>query len=210
MTRVFLLDDHRIVRAGVRALLLRLGRFEVVGEADSGESALRQLPRLEPDVALIDLSLGGMSGLETARRLRACCPNVRLVALSMHEEAEYVQGFFAAGGVGYVPKSAVETQLVDAIAAVMRGEFFTPPALQGALAQCPERPAALRVPLTRREREVVQRIALGASYREIAEELGISEKTVATYRERASAKLGVEHRVGLVRWALESGLLERV
>jgi DNA-binding NarL/FixJ family response regulator len=208
VTRIFLVDDHPIVRTGVRALLRRGGRMEVVGEADSGEAALELVPRLQPDVALIDLSLGEMGGIELARRLHSCAPKIRLVALSMHEEADVVKDFFEAGGVGYVPKSSVETQLVDAVAAVIRGEFYTPPNLLGALAQRASLDTLrVQAPLSRREREVVRRIALGSTYREIAEELRISEKTVATYRERAAEKLGVQHRVGLVRWAFEQGLL---
>ena len=207
--RLFLVDDHRIVRAGVRALLQAHDHLEVVGEADCGEDAVARVPALGPDVVLLDLSLPGMNGIATAGQLRRLVPSLRLVALSMHEDPEYVQGFLEAGGSGYVPKSAVETQLVDAIRAVMRGEFYAPPELLAEVARSAGRPDPYKhARLTRRELEVVRRIAQGSTYREIAEALAISEKTVATYRERAAEKLGVRNRAGLVRWALERHLVD--
>jgi DNA-binding NarL/FixJ family response regulator len=206
---LFLVDDHAIVRAGVRALLAAHEGLEVVGEADSGEEALARVAAAAPDVVLLDLSLPGMSGIAAARALREAQPGVRLVALSMHEDAEYVQGFLEAGGSGYVPKSSVETQLLDAILAVSRGEYYAPARLLEEVANETSRADPFRrVRLTRREIDVVRQIAQGNTYREIAEALAISEKTVATYRERASEKLGVRSRAELVRWALENDLLD--
>ena len=206
--RVFLVDDHAIVRAGVRALLAHHAALDVVGEAESGEEALVRVPAVAPDVVLLDLSLPGMNGIETARALRRSFPAARLVALSMHEDPEYVQGFLEAGGSGYVPKSSLETQLVDAILAVARGEYYAPAKLLAELAREMAQGDPYRnVKLTGRELEVVTQIAEGNTYREIAETLGISEKTVATYRERASEKLGVRSRAELVRWAIERGLV---
>lgn len=207
--RLFLVDDHAIVRAGVRALLAAKEAFLVVGEAESGEEALTRAPDTKPDVVLLDLSLPGLSGIETARRLREALPRARFVALSMHEDPEYVQGFLEAGGSGYVPKSSLETQLVDAILAVSRGEYYAPAKLLAELArELASADPYRNAKLTPREHEVVRQIALGNTYREIAELLGISEKTVATYRERASEKLGVRTRAELVRWALEHGVLD--
>jgi DNA-binding NarL/FixJ family response regulator len=207
--RLFLVDDHAIVRAGVRALLAAHDGLEVVGEADSGEEAIARVAAAAPDVVLLDLSLPGMSGIAAARALREAQPGVRLVALSMHEDAEYVQGFLEAGGSGYVPKSSVETQLLDAILAVSRGEYYAPARLLEEVANERSRADPSRsVRLTRREIDVVRQIAQGNTYREIAEALAISEKTVATYRERASEKLGVRSRAELVRWALENDLLD--
>jgi DNA-binding NarL/FixJ family response regulator len=207
--RVYLVDDHAIVRAGVRALLSQHRQVEVVGESESGEDALERVPDLAPDIVLLDLSLPGMNGIETARALRERAPGVRLVALSMHEDAEYVRGFLEAGGSGYVPKSSLEAQLIDALLAVARGEYYAPARLLAELAREMAHADPFRqATLTKRELEVVRQIAQGSTYREIAETLGISEKTVATYRERASEKLGVRSRAGLVRWALEHGLLD--
>ncbi len=206
--RLFLVEDHAIVRAGVRAMLEAHHQLLVVGEAESGEDALVRVPEAAPDVVLLDLTLPGMNGIATARALRAQSPSVRLVALSMHEDPESVQGFLEAGGSGYVPKSALEAQLVDAILAVARGEYYAPARLLAELAREMANGSPYKhVKLTPREHEVVRRIAQGSTYREIAEALGISEKTVATYRERASDKLGVRSRAELVRWALENGVL---
>ena len=207
--RLFLVDDHAIVRAGIRALLAAHDQLEVVGEAESGEAALAQVVAAAPDVVLLDLSLPGMTGIAAARALREAMPGVRLVALSMHEDPEYVQGFLEAGGTGYVPKSSVETQLLDAIMAVSRGEYYAPARLLAELArEMAHADPFRRVKLTPREVDVVRQIAQGNTYREIAEALEISEKTVATYRERASVKLGVRSRAELVRWALENDLLD--
>lgn len=207
--RLFLVDDHAIVRAGVRSLLSAHDQLLVVGEAESGEEALIRVPAAKPDVVLLDLSLPGMNGIATARALREALPGLRLVALSMHEDPEYVQGFLEAGGSGYVPKSSLEAQLVDAILAVSRGEYYAPAKLLAELArEMAHGDPYKHVKLTPREIEVVRQIAQGSTYREIAETLGISEKTVATYRERASEKLGVRSRAELVRWALENDLLD--
>lgn len=207
--RLFIVDDHAIVRAGVRMLLNAQDSLLVVGEAESAEEALEALPEAEADVVLLDLSLPGMNGIEAVRALRRRLPETRFIALSMHEDPEYVQGFLEAGGSGYVPKSSLEMQLVDAILAVSRGEYYAPARLLAELARematgDPYRNARL----TQREHEVVRHIAHGSTYKEIAEALGISEKTVATYRERASEKLGVKTRAELVRWALEHNLLD--
>ncbi|HKI56771.1 MAG TPA: response regulator transcription factor [Trueperaceae bacterium] len=207
--RLFIVDDHAIVRAGVRMLLNAQSALQVVGEAESAEEAIEALSEVEPDIVLLDLSLPGMNGIEAVRVLKKQLSRARFIALSMHEDPEYVQGFLEAGGSGYVPKSSLETQLVDAILAVSRGEYYAPARLLAELARemasgDPYRNARL----TQREHEVVRHIAHGSTYKEIAEALGISEKTVATYRERASEKLGVKTRAELVRWALEHNLLE--
>lgn len=207
--RLVLVDDHAIVRAGVRMLLNAHDAMQVVGEAESAEEAISHVEAWDPDIVLLDVSLPGVSGIDALEALRQRLPQARFIALSMHEDPEYVQRFLEAGGSGYVPKSSVEAQLVDAILAVARGEYYAPARLLAELARELARPDPYRnAKLTNREHEVVRQIARGATYREIAEELGISEKTVATYRERASEKLGVKTRAELVRWALEHGLLD--
>ena len=205
---VFLIDDHPVVRSGIKMLLESKG-IEVIGEAESGEDAVKRVPELSPNIVVCDLTLPGMSGIETTRALRdQVADKTRFIALSMHEEPEYVQGFLEAGGSGYVPKSAVETQLLDAIAAVSRGEYYAPAKLLAELAKELAGPNPYRnVKLTQREVEVVKAIAEGRTYKEIATLLGISDKTVATYRERAAEKLGLKTRADLVRWALEQNML---
>ncbi|MCA9839689.1 MAG: response regulator transcription factor [Trueperaceae bacterium] len=208
MTSIFLVDDHAVVRAGIRMLLESKTQIHIVGEADSAELALERIPPLSPDIALLDLSLPGMNGIELARNLKQMMPKLRMIALSMHEDTEYVQGFLEAGGSGYVPKSALETQLLDAISAVSRGEYYAPTKLLAELAREMASPDPYKnAHLTDREKDVVRFIAQGCTYKEIAGLLGISEKTVATYRERAAEKLGVKTRAELVRWALEHDLM---
>lgn len=210
--RLMLVDDHALVRSGVRSLLelheSPSTALEVVGEAGSAEEALMLVAALAPNVVLLDLSLPGRSGLDALSDLIAAVPEARFIALSMHEDPEYVKRFLQCGGSGYVPKTSLETELVDAILAVGRGEYYVPARLLAQLSrelaeQGPARPADL----TEREREVVTGIASGATYREIAADLGLSEKTVATYRARASEKLGVRSRAELVRWAVERRLV---
>jgi two-component system response regulator NreC len=210
--RLLLIDDHALVRSGVRSLLEFHDSpnvmLEVVGEAGSAEQALMLIEALAPDVVLLDLSLPGRSGIEALADLRAAAPQARFIALSMHEDPEYVQRFLQGGGVGYVPKTSLEAELLDAILAVARGEYYVPSRLLAHLARELANPDPYRAAqLTDREQEVVTGIATGATYREIAAELGLSEKTVATYRARASEKLGVRSRAELVRWALEQHLV---
>lgn len=210
--KLMLVDDHALVRSGVRSLLefheSPSTKLEVVGEAGSAEEALQLAVALNPDVVLLDLSLPGRSGIEALPDLREALPDARFLALSMHEDPEYVQRFLQAGGSGYVSKTSLEAELVDAILALDRGEYYVPPKLLALVARELAQPDPTRdVQLTEREREVVKGIATGATYREIAASLGLSEKTVATYRERASEKLGVRSRAELVRWALKRDLV---
>lgn len=207
--QVFLVDDHSVVRSGIKALLATKNNIEVVGEAENGEKALGLIPALQPQIVLLDISMPGLNGIEVAKRLKTALPQIRLIALSMHEDPEYVQGFLEAGGSGYVPKSSLETQLIDAIYAVSRGEYYAPGKLLAELARDMAEPNPYRnARLTERELEVVTQVAQGRTYKEIAKVLNIGEKTVATYRERAAEKLGIKSRAELVRWALEHHLLE--
>jgi DNA-binding NarL/FixJ family response regulator len=207
--KLFLVDDHSVVRSGIRALLASKSNIEVVGEAENGEKALELIPTLKPQIVLLDISMPGLNGIEVAKRLKKALPDIRLIALSMHEDTEYVQSFLEAGGSGYVPKSSLETQLIDAIYAVSRGEYYAPGKLLAELAREMAAPNPYRnAKLTEREMDVVKQVAQGRTYKEIAKVLNIGEKTVATYRERAAEKLGIKSRAELVRWALEHHLLE--
>ncbi len=209
MIRVFLVDDHPVVRAGVRFILERSDEVAVVGEASSGQEALEKLADTEADVVILDISLPDVDGIACARRLSEHRPDLRLLALSMHEEAEYAERFLAAGGAGYLPKSSIEVALLDAVRALARGEHYVPPELLYAIVKHQEKASAPGPEaLTEREREVVRGIAEGLTYRQIAERLGIGEKTVATYRERAATKLGLTSRAALTRWAVAHGLLD--
>lgn len=206
MIRVFVVDDHPVVRAGVRYILEASGEAEVVGEASSAEEALERIPTANPEIVLIDITLPGMDGIQLAQHLAG--QKARLLALSMHEEPEHVEAFLQAGGSGYVTKSGLERELLDAVRALARGEHYLPHRLLYALIR---QEVQTKEPgpevLTPRELEVVRAIAQGLTYREIAERMGISEKTVATHRERAAEKLGLKSRVDLARWATKHNLL---
>lgn len=206
MIRVFVVDDHPVVRAGVRYILEASGEVEVVGEASSAEEALERIPTANPEIVLIDITLPGMDGIQLAQHLAG--QKARLLALSMHEEPEHVEAFLQAGGSGYVTKSGLERELLDAVRALARGEHYLPHRLLYALIR---QEVQTKEPgpevLTPRELEVVRAIAQGLTYREIAERMGISEKTVATHRERAAEKLGLKSRVDLARWATKHNLL---
>ena len=205
---LFLVDDHAVVRAGIKALLSTHSRYEIVGEADNGHDAVTKISELEPDIALLDISMSDMSGMDVLLALKPKVNNTRFIALSMHEEPEYVQRFLSIGGSGYVPKSSLETQLLDAIQAVSRGEYYAPANLLARVVQEIASPNPYKnAQLTERELDVIKYIAEGLTYKEIGLELGISEKTVATYRERAADKLGVATRAELVKWAIKNNLL---
>jgi two-component system response regulator NreC len=205
MIRVVLVEDHLLVRSGLRHLLEARGPVRVVGEAGTCREALNLLERVQADVAILDVSLPDGTGIALCRQIRERFPGVRLLALSMHEDLEYVRGFLQAGGQGYVSKAAVDQELLDAVLAVARGERYLNPTLAMRLAMEMVREEALEASLSPREEEVLRLLAQGLSHKEVAERLGISEKTVATYRERGMEKLGLRSRSELLRYAARKG-----
>ena len=204
--RIMLVDDHAVLRSGVRLLLEREEGFEAVGEAESAEAALRALPRLQPDVIVIDIEMPGMGGLEGATRIKERMPGVRILVLSMHDQANDVRRAFDAGADGYLLKAAADEDLIRAIHAVAAGERYVHPSLGAALAAPAERNGPLDE-LTSREREVLRLLALGHTNQEIAERLVVSVRTVESHRAHVMTKLRVSTRAGLVRTALHAGLL---
>ncbi|ETN89667.1 Oxygen regulatory protein NreC [bacterium HR38] len=207
MIRVVLVEDHGLVRSGLRHLLEARGPIQVVGEVGTGQEALALLEAVEADVAILDVSLPDCTGIELCRTLRERFPKLRLLALSMHEDLEYVRGFLQAGGQGYVSKAAVDQELLDAVLALARGERYLNPALAMRLAMEIVREEGEEEPLSPREEEVLRLLAKGLSHKEVAEHLSISEKTVATYRERGMEKLGLKSRSDLLRYAVKRGWL---
>lgn len=207
MIRVVLVEDHGLVRSGLRHLLEARGPIHVVGEVGTGQEALALLEAVEADVAILDVSLPDCTGIELCRTLRERFPKLRLLALSMHEDLEYVRGFLQAGGQGYVSKAAVDQELLDAVLALARGERYLNPALAMRLAMEMVREEGEEEPLSPREEEVLRLLAKGLSHKEVAEHLSISEKTVATYRERGMEKLGLKSRSDLLRYAVKRGWL---
>ncbi len=211
--RVLLVDDHGIVRAGLRALLASATDIEVVGEADGGKTALRLCTDLKPDVVLMDLSMKGTDGLETTRALGRRTDPPKVIALTMLEEEEYLLPALEAGARGYVVKSAAGTELLDAIRTVAAGNTWIRPSAAPILADGWARRAqrdtveTLFESLSDREREVFRYVALGHTTAEIGDLLGVSPKTVDTYRRRVNDKLKTDRRSDYVRLALRLGLL---
>jgi two-component system response regulator NreC len=204
--RVLLVDDHAVLRSGLRLLLEREEGLEPVGEAGSAEEALRALPRLTPDVVVIDIEMPGIGGLEGVTRIRERAPEAHLLVLSMHDQARDVRRAFDAGAHGYLPKAAADEDLVRAIRAVAAGERYVHPSLGAALAS-PKEAGGPIDELTAREREVLRLLALGHTNQEIAERLVVSVRTVESHRAHVMTKLRVSTRAGLVREALRAGLL---
>lgn len=204
--RVLLVDDHAVLRSGLRLLLEREEGLEPVGEAGSAEEALRALPRLSPDVVVMDIEMPGIGGLEGVTRIRERAPDAHLLVLSMHDQARDVRRAFDAGAHGYLPKAAADEDLVRAIRAVAAGERYVHPSLGAALAS-PKEAGGPIDELTAREREVLRLLALGHTNQEIAERLVVSVRTVESHRAHVMTKLRVSTRAGLVREALRAGLL---
>jgi len=213
--RILLVDDHAVVRAGLRMLLGADPELQIVGEAENGAQALRLTDELAPDVVLMDISMPDMNGIEATRKIKEQAPNVVVLALTMHEDDQYFFEMLAAGASGYVPKRAAPNDLLSAIHAVHNGGVFLFPSVARVLVQDYVQRAARAGAaghsfdvLTEREREVLALIAQGLSNQEIADQLVISAKTVNRHRENIMAKLNLHSRVELVRYAIEKGLID--
>ena len=211
--RVLLVDDHAVLRAGLRVLLEAERDIQIVGEAGSGEEGIRKAEELRPDVVVMDLSMPRMDGLEATRRITAAGLPVRVLVLTVDAEADSLVPVLEAGAVGYVAKGASDGQLVEAIRVVSRGDPFLPPGSVRLLTESLRTgsPRALQSAplslLSGRERDVLALTAEGFSSAEIGERLGLSHKTVDTYRQRLMGKLGLHRRSEVVHFALDHGLL---
>jgi two-component system, NarL family, nitrate/nitrite response regulator NarL len=196
--RLMLVDDHPLVRDGLRARLEAVPGLQVVAEADSADAAVDLAPRVAPDLVLMDIGLRGANGIEATRRLRALLPTLRVVVLSMHDNAEYVREALRAGAGGYVLKDSPAEEIVDAIHAVMAGDQY----LSAGIASAAQRRCGNEV-LTPREREVLALIAEGLSSRDIGERLAMGVRTVETHRTSLRRKLDLSSAAALVRYAVE-------
>ena len=208
--RLLLVDDHAVVREGLRSLLGTDSRFEIVGEAADGLTAISAVERLQPDVVVMDVSLPGMNGAQVTRRLKESQPDVRTLALTVHEEGGYLRSLMDAGASGYVLKRSAASELLRAIEVVGEGGTYLDSSIAGQLvSKLGQRRTALAPSsaLSEREREVVRYVAHGYSNKEIAAKLDVSVKTVETYRYRATEKLGLHSRADLVRYAIDQGWL---
>jgi DNA-binding NarL/FixJ family response regulator len=211
MVKVLLADDHSIVRAGLRRLIEESGDMRVVAEAADGRDALRAVENALPDVAVIDLSMPGLDGLEVISRLHADYPSLPLLVLTMHEEGQYVVRAIEAGAMGYITKQSAPEQLVNAIRKVIGGSRFLTDEAAEALALRVARGTGgqnLLDTLSMRELQVLRRLAMGATNREIAAIYGISIKTVDTYRFRILKKLNLRNNAELSRFAIQNRLVE--
>jgi DNA-binding NarL/FixJ family response regulator len=208
--RVLIVDDHAVVRAGLRLLLDAEDDIETVGEAGDAREAIFEARSTKPDVVLMDVVLGGKSGIEVTPELLHEEPETRVLVLSMQDDPRYVREAFAAGAHGYVLKEAADTELVTAVREVARGGRYVHPTLGArmAAADAAAADAAEHDPLSDREREVLRLLALGHTNQEIAQMLYISVRTAETHRAHIMQKLRLETRAELVRYALAQGLLE--
>lgn len=208
--RVVLADDHAVVREGLRALVDACEGIRVVGEASDGAEAVRRACELRPDVLVLDLSMPGMDGASATEAVQRECPEVRVIALTAHDDRAYLTRLLAAGAAGYVLKRGAADELVRAIRAVAGGATYVDPLLAGKLlhrASGGGRPHPDPDPLSDREEEVLRQIAWGHSNKQIATQLGISTKTVETYRARIADKLKLTTRPAIVRYAVQRGWL---
>jgi two-component system response regulator NreC len=212
--RLLLVDDHQVVRSGLRMLLDSEADVKIVGEAGTAREAIQSVAATRPDVVLMDIGLPDMSGIDATRAIRRDHPDVAVVALTIHEDEEYFFKMLEAGAGGYVPKRAAPGELLTAIRAAAKGEIYLYPSMakllvRGYLTQ--ERPGEQPVALdglTDREQEVLRHVAEGATNDEIAAVLVISPKTVARHRENIMQKLGLHSRAELVRYAIRKGIIK--
>jgi len=212
--RLLLVDDHAVVRTGLRMLLEGESDMEIVGEAENASEALNKISLLKPEVVLMDIGLPDMSGIDATRSIKQLAPDTAVVALTIHEDEEYFFKMLDAGASGYVPKRAAPEELITAIRVTAQGEVYLYPTLAKLLvsdyltqSQQPNKQATLDG-LTPREYEVLTLLADGASNTEIAEQFNISPKTVARHRENIMGKLGLHSRAELVKYAIRKGIIE--
>lgn len=212
--RLLLVDDHAVVRSGLRMLLASEADVEIVGEAGSGSEAVSAAGSARPNVILMDIGLPDMTGIEAARVIKSKFPNIFIVALTIHEDEEYFFKMLEAGASGYVPKRAAPDELLTAIRAASRGEVYLYPSLAKLLVkdylsqEREQENKPLLDGLTEREQEVLSLLAEGATNDEIAKSLVISPKTVERHRENIMHKLNLHSRAELVRYAIRKGIIK--
>src|SRR5262245_31286499 len=201
--RIVLAEDHKLIRAGIRALLRDVPNADVVGETGDGRDALRLIKELQPDVALLDISMPGLNGLDVASRVSREMPEVKIVILSMHTAEEFVSNALNSGVSGYLLKDAEPVELALAIQSVLDGNIYLSPAVTRHVMKPLQADE-----LTSRQREVVQLLAEGHSAKEIASALNLSVKTVETHRSQIMKKLNIHDLAGLGRYAIRKGIVQ--
>jgi DNA-binding NarL/FixJ family response regulator len=211
--KVLIVDDHTLVRDGIRALLALVADVKVVGEAANGKEALEKVKKLAPDVVLMDLAMPIMSGLESTRRIRKRFPGTKVLALTQYEDREYIIPTIEAGARGFVSKTAAFSELASAIQAVYQGgSFLSPIAAAAVVEECQQKVATEGETgsyqnLTDREREMLKLVAEGYTAREIADMLVISLRTVETHKTNLMKKLNIHNKADLIRFAIRKGII---
>lgn len=225
--RILLVDDHDIVRTGLRAYLENQGGFTVVGEASNGEEAVEKALRSRPDVIVMDITMPGMNGMEATRELNRRCKDCRILALTVHEDKQFFFEMMKAGAIGYLTKQVVAEELVAAIQAVKAGNVYLQPTLAGWLLddyrrlvsqvspdagdedQEDQKAPGLEI-LSKRELQVLELVADGLTTPQIAEELHLSPKTISRHRERIMNKLNLHSSAELIKYAIRTGLIDNL
>jgi DNA-binding NarL/FixJ family response regulator len=207
--RLVLADDHPMIRAGFKTLLAQSDDFEIAGEAGNGQELIKVVSAVNPDVTLVDVHMPGTNGLEALEKLHALFPNIKFIVLTMHEEREYVQKALKAGADGYLLKNIEREELENAIHTVFKGGKYFSPEITAVLADSVARPSGSEGgEITPREKEVLALVAAGHSTKQIADQLGISIRTVETHRINMLKKMAVSNSAELIRKAFETGLLK--
>ncbi len=209
--RILLVDDHQLMREGLRKILENASGIEVVGEADDGRAAIAAVQQLAPDIVLMDIGMNAMNGIDATRRIRKDFPHVKVVALSTHSDKRYVRNMIQAGVCGYVLKEAAGDDLIRAVQAAARGEHYLSPQITGCAletwtGQAGARSSSVYEVLGSREREVLQLLAEGKTSKEIAVAMRLSVKTVETHRRNIGQKLGLRSIAELTKYAVREGL----
>jgi DNA-binding NarL/FixJ family response regulator len=210
--RIFLAEDHSMVREGLKALINAHADLEVIGEAGDGRSAVQQAKELQPDIVVIDVSMPKMNGQEATSKILEVCPQVKVLALTRHTDTGFIQQLFRAGASGYVLKQSAAARLIEAIHTIAAGNHFIDPAITGkVISSYANRQIKLNMgaqnSLSDREEEVIKMVAWGYSNKEIASRLDISVKTVEAHKSKSMKKLDLRSRIDVVRYALLQGWL---
>lgn len=208
--KILLADDHAIVREGLKRLIESQPGMTVLAEAENGAEAVRKAAELCPDIAVLDISMGDVNGARATREIRQACPNTRVVALTVHEDKSYLHELLEAGASGYILKRAASDELIHAISIIATGGVYVDPRIAGKLIPVTHYSGPrgdAQADLSTRETEVMRLIAQGFSNKEISVQLGVSVKTIETYKARSMEKLGLRSRVDIVRMATKRGWL---